>query len=206
MNFELIDNSFQITILGFCTIAALFLALRYKSRSLLILALAYACFCMGTTYYILYLVIMGKVPQVFYVAEISWLAAWLFYDLDLSGVRDAAWRIGCRFSWFAGSAAVLVAVVAFADHAFGPSYFFSALFALVAGVNMYLSVFGMQSVQPYRSTDGLMAGCIVLQILLYLVSDFIQDYTCFNLYFAVDITLTLSMVALLPFTLREVGK
>lgn len=79
MNFELIDNSFQITILGFCTIAALFLALRYKSRSLLILALAYACFCMGTTYYILYLVIMGKVPQVFYVAEISWLAAWLFY-------------------------------------------------------------------------------------------------------------------------------
>lgn len=75
MNFELIDNSFQITILGFCTIAALFLALRYKSRSLLILALAYACFCMGTTYYILYLVIMGKVPQVFYVAEISWLAA-----------------------------------------------------------------------------------------------------------------------------------
>ena len=47
---------------------------------------------------------MGKVPQVFYVAEISWLAAWLFYDLDLSGVRDAAW-IGLpqfvfpKFSW-----------------------------------------------------------------------------------------------------------
>ena len=88
MNFELIDNSFQIIILGFCTIAALFLALRYKSRSLLILALAYACFCMGTAYYILYLVIMGKVPQVFYVAEISWLAAWLFY----LSVRDCGWR------------------------------------------------------------------------------------------------------------------
>ena len=97
MNFELIDNSFQITILGFCTIAALFLALRYKSRSLLILALAYACFCMGTTYYILYLVIMGKVPQVFYVAEISWLAAWLFY-LSVQILRIE--RIGYRFSWF----------------------------------------------------------------------------------------------------------
>ena len=78
MNFELIDNSFQIIILGFCTIAALFLALRYKSRSLLILALAYACFCMGTAYYILYLVIMGKVPQVFYVAEMAWMASYLF--------------------------------------------------------------------------------------------------------------------------------
>lgn len=95
MNFELIDNSFQIIILGFCTIAALFLALRYKSRSLLILALAYACFCMGTTYYILYLVIMGKVPQVFYVAEISWLAAWLFY-LSVQILRIE--RIGYRFS------------------------------------------------------------------------------------------------------------
>ena len=203
MNFELIDNGFQITILGLSTIAALFLALRYKSRSLLILALAYACFCMGTAYYILYLVIMGKVPQVFYVAEISWLAAWLFY-LSVQILRME--RVGYRFSWFAVSAAVLVAVVAFADHAFGPSYFFSALFALTAGANMYLSVLGMQSVHPYRSTDGLMAGCIVLQVLLYLVSDFIRDYTCFNLYFAVDITLTLSMVALLPFTLREVGK
>lgn len=200
MNFELIDNGFQIIILGLSTIAALFLALRYKSRSLLILALAYACFCMGTAYYILYLVIMGKVPQVFYVAEISWLAAWIFY------LSVQILRIGYRFSWFAGSAAVLVAVVAFADHAFGPSYFFSTLFAFTAGANMYLSVLGMQSVHPYRSTDGLMAGCIVLQILLYLVSDFIQDYTCFNLYFAVDITLTLSMVALLPFTLREVEK
>ena len=120
MNFELIDNGFQIIILGLSTIAALFLALRYKSRSLLILALAYACFCMGTAYYILYLVIMGKVPQVFYVAEISWLAAWLFY-LSVQILRME--RIGYRFSWFAGSAAVLVAVVAFADHAFGPSYF-----------------------------------------------------------------------------------
>ena len=94
MNFELIDNGFQITILGLSTIAAFFLALRYKSRSLLILALAYACFCMGTAYYILYLVIMGKVPQVFYVAEISWLAAWLFY-LSVQILRIE--RIGYRF-------------------------------------------------------------------------------------------------------------
>ena len=158
---------------------------------------------MGTAYYILYLVIMGKVPQVFYVAEISWLAAWIFY-LSVQILRME--RIGYRFSWFAGSAAVLVAVVAVADHAFGPSYFFSTLFTLTAGANMYLSVLGMQSAHPYRSTDGLMAGCIVLQVLLYLISDFIRDYTCFNLYFAVDITLTLSMVALLPFTLREVEK
>ena len=42
-------------------------------------------------------------------------------------------------------------------------------------------------------------------MLLYLVSNFTRDYTRFNLYYAVDLTLTLSMAALLPLTLREVG-
>ena len=203
MSFEIIDNGIQVGLFLLFALFSLIQGLHMQNRRFLILAGTYASFSMGTLYYLLYLVIMGKVPQVFYVAEISWLAAWIFY-LSVQILRME--RIGYRFSWFAGSAAVLVAVVAVADHAFGPSYFFSTLFAFTAGANMYLSVLGMQSVHPYRSTDGLMAGCIVLQILLYLVSDFIQDYTCFNLYFAVDITLTLSMVALLPFTLREVGK
>ena len=203
MGFELIDNSFQIIILGICTIIALFLALRYKSRNMLILALAYACFCMGTTYYILYLIIRGNVPQIFYVAEISWLAAWLFY-LSVQILRME--KIGYCFSWLAGSIAILIAIVAFADRAFGPSLFFSALFALTAGANLYLSILGIRSVHPYRSMDALMAACTVLQVLVYLVSDFTRDYTCFNLYFAVDITLTLSMAALLPLTLREVSK
>ena len=203
MGFELIDNSFQIIILGICTIIALFLALRYKSRNMLILALAYACFGMGTTYYILYLIIRGNVPQIFYVAEISWLAAWLFY-LSVQILRME--KIGYCFSWLAGGLAILIAIVAFADRAFGPSLFFSALFALTAGMNLYLSILGIRSVHPYRSMDALMAACTVLQVLVYLVSDFTRDYTCFNLYFAVDITLTLSMVALLPLTLREVSK
>lgn len=203
MGFELIDNSFQITILGICTIIALFLALRYKSRNMLILALAYACFCMGTTYYILYLIIRGKVPQIFYVAEISWLAAWLFY-LSVQILRME--KIGYCFSWLAGGIAILIAIVILTDHIFGPSFFFSAMFALTAGMNLYLSILGIRSVHPYRSMDALMAACTVLQVLLYLVSDFTRDYTCFNLYFAVDITLTLSMAALLPLTLREVNK
>ena len=78
-NFELIDNLFQITVLLCACVAAGILAIRHRNRSLLILSLAYACFAMGTIYYVLYLVIIGIWPQVFYVAEISWLAAWLFY-------------------------------------------------------------------------------------------------------------------------------
>ena len=77
-NFELIDNLFQIAVLLCACVAAGILAIRHRNRSLLMLSLAYACFALGTIYYVLYLVIIGIWPKYFYVAEI-WLAAWLFY-------------------------------------------------------------------------------------------------------------------------------
>ena len=69
-SFELIDNFFQIVVLLCAAAAAGIFALRRRSRDLLILSLAYACFAMGTMYYVLYLIIIGIWPQVFYVAEI----------------------------------------------------------------------------------------------------------------------------------------
>ena len=64
-SFELIDNFFQIVVLLCAAAAAGIFALRRRSRDLLILSLAYACFAMGTIYYVLYLVIIGIWPQVF---------------------------------------------------------------------------------------------------------------------------------------------
>ena len=148
--------------------AAGILALRHRSRSLLILSLAYACFAMGTIYYVLYLVIIGIWPQVFYVAEISWLAAWLFY-LSVQILRTEGMK--CRFSLPAGAAAAVIAAVAFLDHDFGPSYFVSALFSLTAGATMYLSVSHIQNGSLYRKRDFFMIICVMLQVLLYLVSD-----------------------------------
>ena len=46
--------------------------------------------------------------------------------------------------------------------------------------------------------------CVMLLGLLYLGSDFTHDYPRVQLYYAVDLALTLSMAALLPLTLREV--
>ena len=194
-NFELIDNLFQVLLLFCLALSSGIFALHHKSRSLMVLSLAYACFAMGTTYYVLYLVIIGIWPQVFYVAEISWLSAWLFYlsaqILRREGVKH-------RFYIPAAAVAAIIAVVAFADQVFGPSYFISVLFSLTAGATVYSTV--------HKGMDILMICCVVLQLLVYLVSDFTQDYTHFNLYFAVDITFNLSMAALLPLTLREVKR
>lgn len=37
--------------------------------------------------------------------------------------------------------------------------------------------------------------CVMLQVLLYLISNYTHDYTRFQLYYAVDLALTLSMAA-----------
>ena len=200
-NFELIDNLFQITVLLCACVAAGILAIRHRNRSFLILSLAYACFAMGTIYYVLYLVIIGIWPQVFYVAEISWLAAWLFY---LSVQILPAEGKKYRFSLPAGATAAVITAIAFLDHDFGPSYLISALFSLTAGATVYLSVSHMRHGGLYRKRDVQMIICVVLQVLLYLVSNYTHDYTRFQLYYAVDLALTLSMAALLPLTLREV--
>lgn len=202
-NFELIDNLFQVLLLFCLALSSGIFALHHKSRSLMVLSLAYACFAMGTTYYVLYLVIIGIWPQVFYVAEISWLSAWLFYlsaqILRTEGVKH-------RFYIPAAAVAAIIAVVAFTDQVFGPSYFISALFSLTAGATVYFSISNMKYSTVHKGMDILMICCVVLQLLVYLVSDFTQDYTHFNLYFAVDIIFDLSMAALLPLTLREVKR
>ena len=87
MNFELIDNCFQVAVLLCAALAAIAAALRHKDRRFLILALFYICISMGTLYWVLCIFIMGNVPQVFYVSEFSWLAAYLFL-LSFQMVRE----------------------------------------------------------------------------------------------------------------------
>ena len=202
MNFELIDNCFQIAVLLCAALAAIAAALRHKDRRFLILALFFVCVSMGTLYWVLHLFIFGDVPQVFYVSEFSWLAAYLF-PLSFQMVRTD--RVRPFFSLLSLFCALLTAAVVLAFQMFGPSYFVSAAFAGVMSAIVYLAVWRLRRKDGGRLIDCWLLLCVGLQLLLYVVSVFMQDYTRFNLYFAVDITLTLSFAALLPLALREVA-
>ena len=202
MNFELIDNCFQVTVLFCAALAAIAAAFRRKDRRFLILALFFICVSMGTLYWVLHLFIFGNVPQVFYVSEFSWLAAYLFL-LSFQMVRTDRGRP--VLSLPALFCALLTAAVVLAFRMFGPSYFVSAAFAGVMSVIVYLAVWRLRRRGGGRLVDGWLLLCVGLQLLLYVVSCFTQEYTRFNLYFAVDITLTLSFAALLPLALREVA-
>ena len=202
MNFELIDNCFQIAVLLCAALAAVAAALREKDRRFLILALFYICVSMGTLYWVLHIFIFGDVPQVFYVAEFSWLAAYLFL-LSFQMVRTD--RAGPLFSLPALACALLAAAVVLAFRIFGPSYVVSAAFAGVVFAIVYLAVWRLRRRGGGGLIDCWLLLCVGLQLLLFVVSVFMQDFTRFNLYFAVDIALTFSFAALLPLALREVA-
>ena len=203
MNFELIDNCFQVAVLFCAALAAIAAAIRHKDRRFLILALFFICISMGTLYWVLHLFIFGDVPQVFYVSEFSWLAAYLFL-LSFQMVRTD--RVRPLFSLLSLFCALLTAAVVLAFQMFGPSYFVSAAFAGVFSAIVYLAVWRLQRRGGGGLTDCWLLLCVGLQLLLFVVSVFMQDFTRFNLYFAVDITLTLSFAALLPLALREAAE
>lgn len=203
MNFELIDNCFQIAVLLCAALAAIAVALRHKDRRFLILALFYICVSMGTLYWVLHLFIFGDIPQVFYVSEVSWLAAYLFL-LSFQMVRiDRGRPMVSLPSLFC---ALLTAAVVLAFRLFGPSYFVSAAFASVMSAIVYLAVWRLRCKGGGGLIDGGLLLCVGLQILLFVTAAFIEDFTRFNLYFAVDITLTFLFAALLPLALREVAE
>lgn len=201
MNFELVDNLFQVVMLSAAAVSGLILALRRQDRRVLILAMAYASFAIGTTYWLLHIAIRGEPPKVFYVPEISWGACYLFY-LSLQILRCEKIRI--RFSALALVCALAIASRTIWYRIMGPSYFFSGAFTLIVGITTYMTVYRLVHRAPGRAFDTCLMVVLVLQVSLYIISRYMEDFTHFNSYFAVDILLTLCAVVLLPLILREV--
>lgn len=193
MSFEIIDNTFQVIVLAAMALLAFLLAFRRSSRSCLILAFGYASFMMGTLYYLLHLIILGHGPQVFYVAECSWMASYFFF----LSLEILYWEgLHPPFSPFALAAGVVIAGVVMRVQVFGPS-------PLMSGVLAYLCFSALQKEKRLRPYEIALLFEMSLQILLFVASEFIRDYTRFNLYYAVDILLTLTLVSFLPHILRE---
>lgn len=200
MNFEVIDNTFQVLVLLGMTLASFHCALHRLSRSCLILAFGYASFMLGTLYYLLYLTIMGFPPQIFYVAECAWMAAYLFF----LSLEILYWeKLRPAFSLPALFPALLAMGLIMKFEIFGPSPLMSGALAIAAGGLIYLCLSDLLQEETPRLYELSLLLLITLQITLYIVSIFFSDYTRFNLYYVVDIALTLTMVGLLPHVLHE---
>lgn len=198
MSFEIIDNGIQVGLFLLFALFSLIQGLHMQNRRFLILAGTYASFSMGTLYYLLYLVIMGKVPQVFYVSEMAWMASYLFL-LALCLMETRRYR---------GKLDVLVLGLTIVETAMvigwkilGPSYPFTIAFALVTACIFYYALLGYR--MEKRMLMLAMVLVIVWQLLLYIVSVFTTGYTHFNLYFAVDFLLMATMCSLFLWLKKE---
>lgn len=82
---ELADNAIQLFITFVLAALSLYSAVRKRSREWVLLALFYASYALGLSYWLLYIVLYKTTPQVFCVSELSWTAAFIFLAIRLSG-------------------------------------------------------------------------------------------------------------------------
>ena len=196
MSFEIIDNGIQV---GLFLLFALFSLIQgLQNRRFLILAGTYASFSMGTLYYLLYLVIMGKVPQVFYVSEMAWMASYLFL-LALCLMETRRYR--GKLDVLVLGLTIVEAAMVIGWKILGPSYPFTVAFALVTACIFYYALLDYR--MEKRMLMLAMVLVIVWQLLLYIVSVFTTGYTHFNLYFAVDFLLMATMCSLFLWLKKE---
>lgn len=206
-NFELWDNLFQITALFIAMLAVGVLAVKHRSRRLVVLACDHGCFMLGTSFFTLHLSIMGDIPNIFYVSDIAWIAAYLFLLLlMLLRVEHSGEKV--EFRLLPALIFVLIFVAAIYTEMLGPSKLMSACIGIIGGATVYLAIIAVSDAvkknDKLRAVDIMVPVRIFLQIMIYFVSDYMSDFTDFNLYFAVDILMTLNMVGLGYFLRKEV--
>lgn len=206
-NFELIDNLFQIIALLIAMIFAGVLAIRYRNRKFIVLACDHGCFLLGTTFFTLHLRIMGDIPQIFYVSDIAWIAAYLFLLL-LMLLRFESSGQSLEFKLLPSLVFIFICVAAIYTEMLGPSKLMSLCIGIIGGATVYLAIcMGAEDIsrgEGIHPANIMITLRIFLQIMLYFVSDYMSNFTDFNLYFAVDIVMTLNMVALGYFIRKEV--
>ncbi len=80
---ERFDNAIQIAVLSICVIVAIYRAVRYRSRSWMLLFFFYGCCLLGDIYWLVCFLFYGQTPQISVVADLSWYAAYIFLYLLL---------------------------------------------------------------------------------------------------------------------------
>ena len=203
-NFEIFDNVFQtLSLMGMMVVSGA-AGLKYSSRKLVVLACAYGSIMLGTLFYMLHLTIIGDIPRIFYVSEISWMAGYLFF-LFLVILRQE--RKNVNFQPVPAMLALFTLAASVHSEVMGNSILMSLAFGVIAGAIVYISSIRIRrahlSGAHPAAFDRMMIAVVILQILVYFVSEYVSDFSTFNLYFAVDILFTLSLCSLFRMIRKE---
>ena len=152
----------------------------------------------------LHLTIIGDIPRIFYVSEISWMAGYLFF-LFLVILRQE--RKNVDFQPVPAMLALFTLAASVHSEVMGNSILMSLAFGVIAGTIVYISSIRIRrahlSGAHPAAFDRMMIAVVILQILVYFISEYVSDFSTFNLYFAVDILFTLSLCSLFRMIRKE---
>ena len=206
---EIIDNFSQFLVVFLGSILSGVLYLKSRRQPYFILTCFYSCFALASLYWMLYTILITDTPSIFYVADIGWIAGFLFLYLlqdSLSQPEERAFR--CRVMWLAPLTVIPLTL-----------YFISIgdlVYNLIMGGMIFLIFrrslqgFAYWSKQTGRERNRRFfhIAVIILVILencLWLSSyPWVSD-TRSNPYFWIDFTVTASLFSLLPAVRKAVN-
>ena len=112
---------------------------------------------LGTLFYTLHMTIIGDIPRIFYVSDISWMASYLFLLLLMSMRKNKSDR-PVRFEVLPAVLSVVTFAISVYDEILGPSLIMSCGFGIIAGGGIvYYAILNImdekKSEQPVRRFD-----------------------------------------------------
>lgn len=135
-SFEISENTFQIiAMFAGMTIAGI-VGFKYRSRRAIVLSCAYASFMLGTLFYTLHMTIIGDIPRIFYVSDISWMASYLFLLLLMSMRKNKSDK-PVRFEILPAVISAVTFAISVYNEILGPSLIMSCGFGIIAGGIVY---------------------------------------------------------------------
>ena len=193
MNFEIIDNLFQVLVLFSAMAASAVTACKRKSR---LLYDGDTLLCTASHHYRGYptdLLCGGNLLA----GGISVLSISFFIQKKHKGKFSR-----CYFHFLCG----VDYVFDFCFQIFGPALLFSLCFAVTEGTIVLRCMEVIRRERKKHLLDSILLLVSWMQVALYIVSEFLSDYTRFNFYFVVDMVLTLTMASMYFALLREVER
>ena len=206
---EIIDNFSQFLVVFLGSILSGVLYLKSRRQPYFILTCFYSCFALAGLYWLLYTILITDTPSIFYVADIGWIAGFLFLYLlqdSLSQSEERAFR--CPVMWLAPLTVIPLTL------------YFTSIGDLVYNLIMGGMIFLIfrRSLQGFaywskhtgreRNRRFFHIAVIILVILencLWLSSyPWVSD-TWSNPYFWIDFTVTASLFSLLPAVRKAVN-
>lgn len=176
---ELADNAIQLFITFVLAALSLYSAVRKRSREWVLLALFYASYALGLSYWLLYIVLYKTTPQVFCVSELSWTAAFIFLAIRLSGETGNDPRSAKYFALPAFSAVMAVVF------SLRGSYFENAI---MGAAMAFLGYFAMKGLILKKDTAVSRAALFFYasEYLLWIASCFSQGDRFSEPYYLID--------------------